>query len=372
MIADAPPTLGQRTQYEETSWNSLVPSEEIREFVASAREHLASIFPTATIRAAVEGRGIDLSLWSQLVDQGYTSVGIPERLGGDGTLTDLTALLEVAGGALVPLPILATAVAAQTMITAALDFEEFGEDFVSQRRGLAIAGDSSSSIQNVFDGHTLTRLALLRAEGDRLSLEWYDVSGLAGSPDSGVSVDGSRAWVGVDLGAADRLGRIELDVTLDQALAAARVCVSADLVGIASTSLDRSIAHVLARHQFGRPLGAFQAIKHMLADVYVGLERARSLTLGAAAAVALDPRGESANRLAQLAKASSAEIAIRSAAVRIQLMGAMGLTYEADAHLYLRRAQETARFLGGASELYVRVAEMRLAGSRSGGAFNGE
>jgi alkylation response protein AidB-like acyl-CoA dehydrogenase len=132
---------------------------------------------------------------------------------------------------------------------------------------------------------------------------------------------------------------------------------------VAAESLDRTIVHVLARHQFGRPIGSFQGVKFMLADTYVALERARSLTFGAAAAIGQDPFGEDATHLSMLAKASSAEIAVKAAGLRVQLMGAMGLTREADAHLFVRRAQQTSRYLGTSGDLYARVGSARFEGA---------
>jgi len=360
VTVDAPHASESRIAYEDTSWNSLVPSEEIQQFASAAREHFASIFSPADIRNAFSGAALGGSLWAEIVEQGYTAVGLREELDGDGTLSDVVAILEVAGGSLVPEPLLASVAAVQTLVAANAATEGMSEHPAS----IVVLGpeESAEGRVSVFDGRFSTRLAVLRDRGSEVELDWFELTNATASLESRAAVDPSRAYASVDLERANRLVHERLPISIDQALAAARVCVSADLVGVASASLDLSLGHVLARQQFGRPLGAFQALKHMLADVYVDIERARSLTFGAAAAVTKDPRGESARHLSMLAKATSAEIAIRAAAIRVQLMGAMGLTFEADAHLYVRRAQQTARFLGNPADLYVTVAGDRLAG----------
>src|SRR5690606_15487652 len=123
---------------------------------------------------------------------------------------------------------------------------------------------------------------------------------------------------------------VTLEASAHHALAAARACVAADLVGTAERALQGSIAHALTREQFGRAIGSFQGIKHQLADVHVLIERARSLTVGAAVAVAASAHSNESARLSLLAKASAADAAARAVAVHTQLLGAMGLTFEAD------------------------------------------
>ena len=134
------------------------------------------------------------------------------------------------------------------------------------------------------------------------------------------------------------------------------MAAAADLVGVASAALNRSVEHAKSRRQFGTPIGAFQGIKHALADNYVGVERARSLTYAAAALLA-DPSTAPADvwTAAALAKAAAGDAAANSARTAVQVHGALGQTWEHDAHLYVRRAWQGAAMLGDSRSLYHEV-----------------
>lgn len=325
------------------SWSSLVPSEEFREFAATAREQLAALFPPDAIRA-IHRDGPDSTHWDELVAQGYTAFGLPEELGGFGTATELAALLEEAGRALVPLPLMTTAAAAQTLLAAGLAHD----DLTGTPTSLAItpATPASGETMPVFDGSLVAEVVTVAPDGE---VARFAVDGARRIEDR--PIDPSRATAVLTLG--DRLGAVPAG-RADDVLAGARVCVAADLVGVGALSLQASIDHALVREQFGRLIGSFQAIKHLLADTHVALERARSLVAGAAAAIA--DGAPDARRLSLLAKAGAAEAALRATNVRTQVLGAMGLTFESDNHLAVRRAQQTAPFLGSASELSARAA----------------
>jgi alkylation response protein AidB-like acyl-CoA dehydrogenase len=115
---------------------------------------------------------------------------------------------------------------------------------------------------------------------------------------------------------------------------------------------------VLQRKQFGQAIGAFQAIKHQLADAYVSVEKARSLTLGAALRLVPGDLGDVPTRECLLANAVAAEAAVQVAGRFTQLMGAMGVTFEADCHLFLRRAHQSAGLLGAPDELFLAAARI--------------
>jgi alkylation response protein AidB-like acyl-CoA dehydrogenase len=160
---------------------------------------------------------------------------------------------------------------------------------------------------------------------------------------------------------AQPLDDIEIDtvpvasatVDVDAALATPLAAAAADLVGVAGAALSRSVEHAKSRRQFGKPIGAFQGIKHALADNYLLLERARSLTY-AAAALLDDPATTSAAAwtAAALAKAAAGEAAINCARTAVQVHGAIAQTWEHDIHLYLRRAWQGAAMLGDSRALY--------------------
>ncbi|MBZ4586530.1 acyl-CoA dehydrogenase, partial [Mycobacterium avium subsp. hominissuis] len=145
-------------------------------------------------------------------------------------------------------------------------------------------------------------------------------------------------------------------VDLESALPAPWVACAADLVGVAGAALRRSVEHAKTRRQFGKPIGAFQGVKHALADNYVSVERARSLTYAAAARLA-DPGTAPGDAwtAAALAKAAAGEAATGCARTAVQVHGALGQTWEHDAHLYVRHAWQTAALLGDSRALYHEV-----------------
>jgi alkylation response protein AidB-like acyl-CoA dehydrogenase len=149
-------------------------------------------------------------------------------------------------------------------------------------------------------------------------------------------------------------------VELEAALAAPLVAAAADLVGVASAALHRAVEHAKARRQFGTPIGAFQGIKHALADNHVGLERARSLTYAAAARLA-EPGAGDGWTAAALAKAAAGEAAVNCARTAVQVHGALAQTWEHDIHLYVRHAWQGAAMLGDSRALYHEVGR-RFAG----------
>jgi alkylation response protein AidB-like acyl-CoA dehydrogenase len=153
---------------------------------------------------------------------------------------------------------------------------------------------------------------------------------------------------------ADPLATAPVDI--ESALTGPLIAAAADLVGAASAALHRSVEHAKSRRQFGTPIGAFQGIKHALADNYVGVERARSLTYAAAALLG-DPTTAPADAwtAAALAKAAAGDAAANCARTAVQVHGALGQTWEHDAHLYVRHAWQGAAMLGDSRALYHEV-----------------
>jgi alkylation response protein AidB-like acyl-CoA dehydrogenase len=140
---------------------------------------------------------------------------------------------------------------------------------------------------------------------------------------------------------------------VESALTAPLVAAAADLVGVASAALHRSVEHAKSRRQFGSAIGAFQGIKHALADNYVSLERARSLTYAAAARLGdRETVPADAWTAAALAKAAAGDAAANCARTAVQVHGALAQTWEHDIHLYVRHAWQGAAMLGDSRALY--------------------
>ncbi|HWC38041.1 MAG TPA: acyl-CoA dehydrogenase family protein [Acidimicrobiales bacterium] len=153
------------------------------------------------------------------------------------------------------------------------------------------------------------------------------------------------------------------DVDHWTALGLATTC--ADLVGAMHGAIDVAVDHARHRHQYGEPIGSFQAVQHMLADAVVHMEGARSATLHAAWAVDASAPPE-ALAAAAAAKAYSARAARAACEIVIQVHGGMGNTWECLAHVYLRRALHSTDVLGGVGPSLARVLEHRGVGGTSG------
>ena len=141
-------------------------------------------------------------------------------------------------------------------------------------------------------------------------------------------------------------------------LDAGRVLVAAGTLGAAQTMLDRAVDFAKQRVQFGRVIGSFQGLQHRLADLHVLVESARSLSYAAAEAAADD--APDLGLQAAAARASCSEALSRAAAEMIQMHGAIGITWEHDAHRYFKRAHGDAQLLGPPSEHVARIAAALL------------
>ncbi|WP_396655703.1 acyl-CoA dehydrogenase family protein [Microbacterium sp.] len=329
-------------------WDAFTPTEDARELASSARAHFAAIVSADQLHDVVAGETVPW-LWSAIVEHGYTAVGLPPEADGLGTIVDLVAVLEESGRALVPAPLTTSAAAMQTLVAVGLP--------PTPSEATAIAQDVGGSLF-AFDGTAASVFVTVDERPDGSLVRAVAVAPAALRREQ-APIDPSRAGAFADVW--EVAGERMLAATPDQVLAAARTCVAADLVGTAARALDAAVAHARTREQFGRPIGAFQAIKHRLADVYVAVERARSLSAGAAVAVAADPFSPVARELSMLAKAAASDAACFASASHTQVLGAMGLTWEADSPLTVRRARHTAPFLGTSSSLYAAVAAARVA-----------
>lgn len=351
-----------KTSLREQRWESLAPSEDARDLARTARDHFASLGSIALTRRAVAGdRDVD-TLWSALLDSGYPQIGVPEHFGGVGDTIDLAVLLEEAGRALLPGPLLTTVAASQLLLGAGL-----GDDRVGLRR--STVGVAAGQIQDARVTCTPVRV-LHGADAESVVLVVTGDTGLhvveVDLPSPGLvtsrsvnDLDPSRPMT--ELTITDVEARRHEAFTIadhHQLLGPVRMCLAADLVGVAAGALERTLQHVLDRRQFGRQLAAFQAVKHQMADAYVRVEKARSLVVGTALAVRDEPMQPRTGQLSLFALGSSIEAAVDVSSRCVQMLGAMGVTFEADAHLYLRRAHQSALALESAAGAFRAAAEI--------------
>jgi alkylation response protein AidB-like acyl-CoA dehydrogenase len=164
----------------------------------------------------------------------------------------------------------------------------------------------------------------------------------------------------------DATAQLTVPVEVETTLGPALLAIAAELVGVAQAALDVAVEHAKNRHQFDRAIGSFQAIKHALADNQVSVERARSLAYLAAARVDdVSVNAAERWRSCALAKAAAGDAALAGTRTAVQVLGALGQTWEHDIHLYLRRAWLGAAQLGDSSSLYHLEGRRFMAGAGS-------
>jgi alkylation response protein AidB-like acyl-CoA dehydrogenase len=148
------------------------------------------------------------------------------------------------------------------------------------------------------------------------------------------------------------------DRVVATALVTGAALLASEQLGVAQWCLDSTVDHVRTRHQFGRPVGSFQAVKHRLADLWVEIAQARAVARYAAATLAKAPppwrsvppeaAAPEVALAAALAQAHCGPVAVTAAEECVQLHGGIGFTWEHPAHLYLKRAKSSALALGTA------------------------
>jgi alkylation response protein AidB-like acyl-CoA dehydrogenase len=188
-----------------------------------------------------------------------------------------------------------------------------------------------------------------RADGGGLSLFLVDLSGAGVTRTTLSTVDPTRshARLAFDSAAAEPLGAAGAGAALlERVLDRAAVLIAFEQVGGAQAALDMAREYALGRFAFGRPIASFQAIKHKLVDMYVGVELARSNAYYAAWALSTD--AAELPVAAAAARVSATEAYFHAAKENIQTHGVMGITWEFDCHLHYRRAKLTGLGLGSA------------------------
>jgi alkylation response protein AidB-like acyl-CoA dehydrogenase len=270
-------------------------------------------------------------LWDGLSEMGVVGVSHPDVAGGLGVDEIAVALiLEETGRFALPEPIVEhTAVALP---------------LVAEHHAAAVTA-SVFAAGGPLVPYAQSATALL-LERDR---QLYLVDPNAASLTPRSSVDGTRRLCAVewDPTAATRVGGAD-----DAALAFERgaLGVAAQLIGLAQHMLETTVEYAQARHQFGVPIGSFQAVKHHLADVALALEFARPLVYRAAWSLAKREKGYSAHAPVHvaMAKARASEAALLAGRVALQVHGAIGYTTEYDLHMWLKRAWALAASWGDA------------------------
>ncbi|MBV8560946.1 MAG: acyl-CoA/acyl-ACP dehydrogenase [Acidimicrobiia bacterium] len=370
-------------------------SEDQQELRSTVRSFLERECPMSLVRDVVEkgtvvekGAVVDKGaivdkgspaddLWAQMVDLGWPALTVPEAHGGLGLgFVELAVVVEELGRAVAPGPFLATV----TQFVPALRLAGTDDQ---QRRFLepvavgdlagtlavgrdvtaAPAADGwvlSGTVRHVVDGDRADELAVAARVDNGWGL--FVVRGEHVRATSEHTLDQSRRLATVDLDSmpveGDRVlgapGSSASGAALDRIVEEATAALALEMVGTCQSIFDVALDYAKERHQFGVPIGSFQALKHKFADMLVALERARATAYFAAATIA---EGDDRRTLAvDMAKAAAGDAQRLIAQEGISIMGGIGYTWEHDMHLYVKRAKAGDALLGTSSDHRARVA----------------
>jgi alkylation response protein AidB-like acyl-CoA dehydrogenase len=350
----------------------------------SAREFLTDKSPVSELRRLRDTRsadGFSRELWTGMKDMGWTGILIGEDHGGsDFGHVGMALVCEEMGRTLAASPFLSTAVMAATALRRggsdeqkkkwlpaisgakaiiALAVDE-GRKHAPERTALKAELSGNAFTLNgdksfVIDGHVADAIIVAaRTEGEPgdkngISLFLVDAKAPGVSIERVIGVD-SRYSARIkfeNVNAVDALGETGKGFgLLENALNAGRAGVSAELLGVAGESFDRTVGYLKERKQFGKPIGAFQALQHRAAHLFGEIELLRSLVL--AACVTLDKTPDAAGTAVSAAKYKACEVGKLAVSEAVQMFGGMGMTDEVDIGLFVKRARTAQELLGDA------------------------
>ncbi|WP_411150909.1 acyl-CoA dehydrogenase family protein [Streptomyces sp. A30] len=369
-------------------------SDEQAELGRTVRAFLTATSPETEVRRLMETpEGFDRALWRRMgTELGLQGLAVPEEYGGAGCgPVEVGVVMEEMGRALLCAPFLSSAVLATTTLLRCADEDARKRLLPGLASGelvgtLALTEDSArwdaagvrltARESNgswlltghklfVLDGATADVVLTVARTGDGIGVFWVDgdAAGLTREPLPTLDPTRRQARLDYQDVPATRL-RTHGDGwdLVAEVLDRAAVALAAEQVGVASRALDMAVEYAKVRHQFGRPIGSFQAVKHLLADVLLEVESARAAAHYAL--LAAENAGNAGNAgnaenpenavnadpelpaVASLAKAFCSEACLQATEQNIQVHGGIGFTWEHPAHLYLKRAKTSQLLFG--------------------------
>jgi alkylation response protein AidB-like acyl-CoA dehydrogenase len=358
--------------------------EELRD---SVRTFLQKECPIDLVRAVVETGEPAEKLWSSMVALDWPALAIPEASGGIGlSFIEIAVMAEELGRVIAPGPIVATATQYVPVV------REVGTPEQQRQFLSAVATGASTGTIALADHPRRWSLADVTTRAEEADGGWVlhgTKHGVLAAPDtteiaviarvgSGLgafivpgahcaleqvhSLDASRPLFTVTLDdvavpperALGEPGSPESAAGLQRAIEEAAVAMALETVGTSDALFALVLAYVKDRQQFSVPIGSFQAVKHKMANMFVAIERARSLCYFAVAAIAEDSDDRAS--IVSMAKAASDECQQLVCQDSFQSFGGIGYTWEHDSHLFLKRAMTTGALFGGADDHELRIA----------------
>ena len=326
----------------------------------------------AALRAAVRdfcAKHAGPQAWARLTGElGLTGLAVPECHGGAGAgLAEVAVAVEETGRVLLPAPYLSTALAGAVLSegdavlggTGAAEFlpgiasGALRAAFVLGGSVAAGGGRLTGVAHHVLDGAEADLLVVRASDGEQDALFAVRAVDTVVTPAS--TLDQTRSQATVDFRDAPAVAAGRAAGRAEDLL---RVMLAVESVGAAAHCLDVTVGYLKTRVQFGRPIGAFQALRHRCADLAVEVASARATAYAAVRAAAGSPAELPV--LGPLAKRHCVDVFSHVAAEMIQLHGGIGFTWEHEAHRYLKRAKTSQLLHGNPAEL------RRLVGQRAG------
>ena len=348
-----------------------------------ARRFLDDQFPTTRLRELVaadyesvygrgEPAGWDADLWTQVVDMGWSALAVPENAGGTPVSTaGLVGLIEEVGFRALPSPV--TSTIAASLLLRRCEADRAGQWLRAIAEGASATlatTDPTGSWQPEHcaveatadgDGQRLTGSAafvqdaakaqlfvvLCRSNDDLvLAVVDRDTDGVTVEANHIHDLTRDQATLHFDSAAIDSSAIVSANAAdaIRDAWPAILTITCADLCGTAEWLLQTTVDYAKDRVQFDRPIGFFQAVKHPLVDVMIGIDRARSLTYHAASLI--ESGSSDAEAAARMAKSAASDAAAFAADRAVQLHGGIGFTWEHDVHIYFKRAMHNQALYG--------------------------
>ncbi|MCW5889642.1 MAG: acyl-CoA/acyl-ACP dehydrogenase [bacterium] len=335
--------------------------------------------PTTRVRAVMESPGgHDPALWRGLAELGVAGLQIPPALGGAGLeLLDVALAAEELGWGCTPGPFLACASAVAALLSvgdaeahrrwlpgvaagetiATLALGEDGDVWEPSQLKVRAAGGTLDGTKVLVPAATIADVFVVGAQDADGPGLWTVERGAPGLTVEALQATDMTRQVGNVTFAKTPATRVASGRSaLDRARDAAGILLAADAYGGSRRCIDMTTKYALTREQFGQPIGAFQAVKHQLADLV--MEAEPSMSLWWYAAHAWDHIPSEAPRHAAMAKAHLTDLYDRVTRICTELHGGIGFTWEYDLHLWFRRAIFDRAYLGSATSHRLRAADL--------------
>ena len=355
---------------------TFTPTEDQELIRSTARQFLDDRLGLPIVRdLMMTDVGFERGMWKEMADLGWTGLAISEEFGGAGYgLTEVSVLMEEMGRTVTPGPFLASSILATTAIQNAgtdaqqsewlpglasgetigtIAFFEGPRDWLMSRIATQALPSGDGWVIDgvkgyVLDGHLADLMVVAARIGEEVGLFVIETDGRGVEINQTPVLDPTRRQAEVRLsdvrvGSQALLGGGPSPDAIRLTLLVGTTALASEQVGGAQQCLEMSVEYAKTRHQFGRPIGSFQAIKHRCAEMLMKVESAKSAAYHAAR-VADDQ--EEFTLASHLAGSVSSESYVWAAAETIQIHGGVGFTWEHDAHLYLKRAKASSLVLG--------------------------